>query len=241
MTRFFSAFVFLVALIAFSPVYSQTLDDVINKHIEAMGGAENLSKLKSIKVETTTQLMGMELSTVTTIVQQRAFRSETTVQGLSIIQVINGNSGWSINPMAGQTEATPLPEELVKSMSGQIDMTGMFNYKSKGYKLELKGDSTLKGAPVYVVKLLMSNGSENNLFLSKDTYYPLLVTSRSVVNGQSIETRLEQSNFKKVDGILYPFSSEITAPGMPQAIPMTVKSITINPTVDETLFEMPKK
>lgn len=206
-----------------------------------MGGADALSELKSIKVETTMEVMGAELPTNITVVQNRGFISETVFQGIRIVQAIDGKTGWSINPLTGQSEPTPLPAELVASMSNQIDLTGLFNYQEKGYKIQVLADTTLQGAPVHTLKLTMKNGVENKLYLSKDTYYVLLTISKSVIDGKEIETRVSQSNFKQIDGITYPLSSEVSAPGMPGAVTVTVKSVVINPKVDESIFAFPKK
>lgn len=223
-----------------SSASAQNVEEIIFKHVEAMGGAEKLSSLKSMKIEASLQLMGMEIPTTTTIVQQRGFRSETDIQGTKIIQAIDGKTGWSINPMMGQNAPTPLPDEMVNAMSGQIDLTGLHNYMAKGYKAELIGEETLEGAPVYVVKVTNTNGMVITNYISKDTYYILRTLVKATVSGQEVETKMTQSNFKQVDGITYPFSAEIESPAMPGAMTMVVKSVQVNPVVDESIFAMPK-
>jgi outer membrane lipoprotein-sorting protein len=231
----------LLFLSSFEVVQAQKLDAILDRHVVAMGGKEALSNLKSIRVETAMELMGNELPTSITVVQDRGFISETVFQGLRIVQAIDGKTGWSINPLSGQTEPTPLPAEIVASMSNQIDLTGLYNHREKGYRIELLSDTTVQSAPVHALKLTMKNGVENKLYISKDTYYILLTVSTSAFEDRVLETRIAQSNFQQIDGITYPFTSEITAPGMPGSVAIQVKSVKINPKVDDSIFTFPKK
>jgi len=220
-------------------VQAQSVDEIINKHVAAMGG-DKYTGIKSVKIESSAQIMGMDLPSSTTIVQGRGLLSKTTVQGSDIVQAIDGNTGWMINPMAGQSGATALTEDQVKMSSGQLDLTGLYNYKAKGYKAELTGQEQVEGAPVYVVKVDMGNGTVANHYISKDTYYILKSVVNTTAQGQDVELKTNFSNFKQVDGITFPFTMEIESPAMPGAMTMMVKNVEVNPTVDESIFAMPK-
>jgi outer membrane lipoprotein-sorting protein len=220
-------------------VQAQNVDEVINKHLTAMGG-DKYTSIKSIKMESTAQIMGMELPSNTTIVQGRGLLSKTTVQGSDIVQAIDGKTGWMINPMTGQSGATALTDDQVKMSAGQLDLTGLYNYKAKGYKAELTGEDKIEGAPVYVLKVDMGNGTVANHYVSKDTYYILKSVVNTIVQGQEVELKTNFSNFKQVDGVTFPFSTEIESPAMPGVMTMVVKNVEVNPTVDESIFAMPK-
>ena len=220
-------------------VQAQSADEVINKHLAAMGG-DKYTGIKSVKMDATAQIMGMELPSSTTIVQGRGLLSKTTVQGSDIVQAIDGKTGWMINPMTGQSGATALTEDQVKMSAGQLDLTGLYNYKAKGYKAELTGEDKIEGAPVYVVKVDMGNGTLATHYISKDTYYILKSVVNTNVQGQEVELKTNFSNFKQIDGITFPFNTEIESPAMPGIMTMVVKSVEVNPMVDESIFAMPK-
>lgn len=220
-------------------VQAQSADEVINKHLAAMGG-DKYTGIKSVKLDATAQIMGMELPSSTTIVQGRGLLSKTTVQGSDIVQAIDGKTGWMINPMTGQSGATALTEDQVKMSAGQLDLTGLYNYKAKGYKAELTGEDKIEGAPVYVVKVDMGNGTLATHYISKDTYYILKSVVNTNVQGQEVELKTNFSNFKQIDGITFPFNTEIESPAMPGIMTMVVKSVEVNPKVDESIFAMPK-
>ena len=236
LVKFLGLFVFALAL---QSARAQTVDEVIDKHVAAMGG-DKYSGIKGVRMDATAQIMGMDLPSTTTIMQGRGMRSETTVQGSDIVQAIDGETGWMINPMTGQTTATALPADQVKMSAGQLDLTGLYNYKTKGHKAELTGEETVEGAPAYVVKVDMANGATATHYISKDTHYILKSVINTEVQGQAVEVKTNFSNFKQVDGVTFPFTTEIESPAMPGVMTMNVNSVEVNPTVDESIFKMPK-
>lgn len=228
-------------LICVGLLSAQSVDDIINKHIKAMGGTEKLSLLKSIKISANMEVMNMEVPVTTTIVQNKAFRTETSVQGMTITQAIDGNTGWMINPMTGDDKATALPEQTVAMLSAQTDITGLFNYKEKGYKVTLDGEDDLGGAKVYKVVVTLPSGIQQMNYISKETFYILKIKSVINVDGKEITSENSQSNFKQVSGITAPFLSEITSSAMPGAKMINkITSIEINPKIEEGYFTMPK-
>ena len=221
-------------------VSAQNLDEIISKHIAAMGGAEKLSKLSSMRITAEMDIMNMKVPITTTIVQNKGFRSETVIQGMTIVQAINGNSGWAINPMSGQTKAVALPEEAVKSMISETDLTGLYNYKEKGYTLALDGEEDLAGAKVYKVTMTLKNGIRRINYISKDTFYILKIIVQTSINGQDIKSENTQSDFRQVDGVYYPFTSEVTTSAMPGAtMAIKINTLEVNPKIDESIFAMP--
>ncbi|MHA4736380.1 LolA-like protein [Dyadobacter sp. MSC1_007] len=219
---------------------AQSLDDIIAKHVKAMGG-DKLGKLESLKITAEMDIMNMKVPINTTIVQGKGFRSETTVQGMTIVQAINGNTGWAINPMTGQNKATALPEEAVKSMSAETDLTGLYNYKQKGYKLTLDGEEDLAGAKVYKVTMALPNGITRINYISKDTFYILKIVARTTMNGQDVTSENLQSDFRAVDGVYYPFTSEVTTSAMPGTkMALKITSLEVNPKIDPNIFVMPQ-
>jgi hypothetical protein len=62
-----------------------------------------------------------------------------------------------------------------------------------------------------------------------------------VINAKSTDIELSFSNFKAVDGLIFPFTTEIPSPMGGGQMTMEVDSIKLNPTIDEAIFKKPSK
>src|ERR1017187_7779081 len=120
---------FMFATFSFS--FAQTADEIINKHLTAMGGKEKLAALKTLKITGSTQGgPGIEFPTTMMQVDGKSSRMELTVQGMTMVQTVDGDSGWAINPFEGKKDAERMDQETIKSEKEGLDLAGdLFNYK----------------------------------------------------------------------------------------------------------------
>ena len=219
---------------------AQTADEIVAKHIEANGGVEKLKGQTSRIVEMTGSAMGFEFPVVISTINGKAYKQEVEVQGMKMVTAVNGNTGWAINPMGGSTTAQALPEDQVKANSGQIDLTGsLCDYKEKGNTVELLGKETIDGAETFKLKVVQKDGSEETKFIDAKTYFLVKQIMKVTANGETIEIPMVYSNYKMVDGVAVAHTMEVTNAQAGTVI-MTVKSVKVNPVIDEAIFMMPK-
>lgn len=214
-----------------------TADDIINKHIEAIGGKDKLSQIKTRYSESTTQVMGNEGPSTINIIDGVGAKTVSEVNGQSFIQVFTNKGGWQVNPYAGAVSPTPMPDDVYKQGRSILDVTGpLFNYASKGNKIELLG----KEGNDYKVKVTTKDSIEVTFYIDGTTYYINKAISSAVMMGQTMEVSSTFSNYKKDDqGRVFPYTLEVSYGGQFN-ITINISKIEINKTIDPAIFDMPK-
>lgn len=217
--------------------FAQTADEIIAKHIDAIGGKDKISQIKSIYMESTAQIMGNDAPVVTTILNGKGFKSETEFNGSKIIQALNDKSGWVINPMAGGTSATALPDEQYKVAKEQIYVGGeLINYSTNGGKAELLG----KEGDLYKIKITAKDNSTTTYYIDPATYYLKKQVKQGDMMGQPVEITVSFSDYQKTDfGYVIPHKID-TDMGGNFSFSATVNKVEINKEIDPKIFEMPK-
>ena len=226
-------------LLSASFAHAQSADEIMSKHINAIGGIGVIQKIRSQVVNSTLSVMGSELTSTSTLLVGKGFKSVANFNGQEIVQVITPTTGWMINPLQGMTDAQPLPEEQVKSAQGTLTLgDDIYNYQQKGNKVELVGRETVEGVNVYKIKLTNKDGKEGFYYFDANTYYLVKRESTTEAEGQSMTATSLFSNFKKTDvGFVMPFTI-VSNQGFEMTI--NVVDVKFNVEVDPKIFEMPK-
>jgi len=234
-----TGFFLLIALLSIASLHAQTADEIITKYITAIGGKDKINAVKSVYVESTLEVMGNEAPTTTTIVNGKAFKSETDFNGQKIISVITDKGGWMLNPLMGQTAPEALPADQAKAGQSQLQVGGpLFDYAAKGNKVELVGKEDVNGVSAHKIKVTTKDSVESTYFIDPTTYYILKAVSKG--GGQDGETTITFSNYQKTEfGYVIAMGQQITTP---QGITLNItnKKVEVNKEIDPKVFEMPK-
>jgi hypothetical protein len=225
----------LAALMAFTTLHAQTADDIVNKYVTAVGGKDAINSVKSLILETSVSVMGNDVPSTTTIVVGKGYKNETDFNGTKMVQCVSDKGGWVLNPMMGAATPTAMTDDQLKASKIRLQIDPLANYAASGYKVELIG----KDSADY--KLHMT-GSDVDVtyYINMKTYLSDKLISHVSAGGQDGETTITFSDYRKTDaGIMYPYAESLDLPNYSLAI--TVKKITVNPTVDPAIFDMPKQ
>ncbi len=225
-----------VILLSTLSVQAQTVDEIIGKHIDAIGGKEKIGQIKSMVMESSMLVMGSDNPVVTTILNGKGWKSETDFNGQKIINCYTDKGGWAINPMMGGTNAEALPDDQYQSLKDQIHLGAPFyNYAARGTKVELLG----KEEGNYKIKTV-SGSNESMHFIDSATYYIVKTTRKAQMMGQEMDVVVTFSDYKKTDiGYVLPYAGSMDFGGQFQ-MTSSVKKVEFNKDVDPKIFEMPK-
>lgn len=228
------------ALLLFSFAKAQTAEDVVAKHVEAIGGKDKLSQIKSVYIENKADVMGNESQSKATLLNGKGYKSEMDFNGQQIVQVITDKGGWAINPFAGSSDAQAVPPDQYKTIEDGIYFPDpLYNYAEHGAKVELLGQEKIDTINAFKLKYTNKDSSEITYYIDPSTWYIIEALKKGNVQGQDIEIKTTYSNYKKTDfGVSVPSSTSVDMGQF--ALNINQTNLEINKDVDPAIFEMPK-
>jgi outer membrane lipoprotein-sorting protein len=224
---------------------TQTADEVIEKHLAALGGRDVLAKI------TTRKATGM----ITVSTPQGEFsgpfesysKAPNKSRGVMVLdlssagvnekmtldQKFDGTTGWALNSLQGDTQITG---NQLDNMRNSFFPSALLNYKTTGTTAELLPNETVGGKSTIVLKLTPKTGSAMKVFLDPDTYLPVRTsaTVNSPQMGGDIEQIGEASDYRKVNGVMVPFKTVQIAG--PQRVTIVLTTVEHNVPIDDTMF-----
>lgn len=226
----------LTAMLISAMSFAQTAEEIIAKHVDAIGGEANWKKVNTIRQEATLSVQGMDLNVVIIAIHEKGFRQEFNVMGMNNYSFITPAGGWSYMPVQGQSKPEPMTEEQLKYGKDQLDIQGdVVDYKTKGHKIEKLDNEEIDGVSCFKIKMTRKNGNEVVYLIDPKTYYCIRVLSKVVANGQEVESVVNMSNYQKLpEGIVVAFTIENS--GIPA--PININKVVVNGPVDESLFKV---
>lgn len=214
-------------------VSAQTVDEIIDKHIAALGGKDKLTSIKSVVMEGKVSSQGMEFPMTTTIVNHKGFRLDFAVMGMNAWIIMRPDSGWSFMPFQGQTKPEPMPMDQINESIDQLDLSGhLLDYKSKGHTVEYLGLDDVEGTECHKLKVTSKSGKLTYYLIDPTSYYIVKTVSKQKYGGKEFDAETKFSNYKEVEGgLIFPYTVE----SMNGPVDMT--KITINSDIQDSLFK----
>lgn len=233
----FASSVLASALTLSAQTADLTADQVVAKHLAAIGGKDAIGQIKSLSMETSVQVMGNDAPSTTVVVDGVGYKTETDFNGSKIVQCFNDKGGWQVNPMAGSPDPAPMTEDEYKIGKEQIRVGGpLYDYAAKGAKVELVS----KDPAAYKVKLTTKDNVDFTYVFDPATYYVKSVTTKGNMQGQEVELTTNYSDYRKTDsGYIIPYAMDVDFGGQ-FSLSIAVKKVEMNKTIDPSIFEMPK-
>jgi len=232
MKKLFLATTFLLAAFMLN---AQSLDEIIGNYTLA-NKLDKIGSIKTISISATTSVMGMDLPMEMWMKSPNKIKTVTSFNGQEMIQVFDGEKGYSVNPMTGSAS----PEEMTPDQVKQIDRSNYFNNYMEQYlkegKLALEGEESVNGKPAYKIKADLGNGTNTLMFIDKAS--SLLVKTVATVNQQGMDMMVEAypSNYTETNGVLLPMKTTTSTSGM--EIVTTFTKVEVDGPIDDSVFKL---
>jgi hypothetical protein len=213
-----------------------TADEIVNKYLDALGGKDAISKVKTMSVEGTMQVMGSDNPTSTITVDGMGARQESEFNGAKIISCYTDKGGWAVNPMAGAYDPTPMPDDQYNLGKAGIYVGGpLYNYVDKGSTIALASEDD----KTFTIKLTTKEKVKYTFVIDAKTYLVNTVTTEGQAQGQPVAVTASYSDYRKTEtGFMVPYGIGLDFGQFQLSI--TVKKVELNKTIDPAIFAMPK-
>ncbi len=182
---------------------AQSADEVMGKHIKAVGGADAWKKITSIKKAGTVNVQGNEAKITFSQIQNKAARMDLdldlgTGTPINNYVIFTTSEGWQFFPIGGQTAPQAMTAEQVKEAKDGLDVTDeIVALKGKGTKVEYVAKDKVDGKDAHKLKY-DDEGSPVFLFFDATTGYLIKKTETVEAQGQKMEMAATFGDYKKM-------------------------------------------
>lgn len=221
-----------------------TAEELIEKNLEAKGGREKLESVESARLAGTMNMGGTEAPFVLEWKAPDQMRMELTLQGMTLIQAFDGETGWMINPFMGKTDPEKMSQEDGDMFKEQADFHGpLLNPEEKGYLIAYVGEEEVEGTPAFKLEVTKESGEKTYLYLDREYFLEIQAESKRTIRGQEIETTMAIGDYKEVDGLMMAHSLDSTmagGQGPGGGFNMSIETVELNPEIADDRFVMPE-
>ncbi len=218
--------------------------DLIAKNLAARGGAEKLAAISTLTFTGRLVAPGdFELTFSQTLARKNgAARTDSSIQGLTLVQGFDGKVGWRINPFEGRRDAERMSDDDTRAFAEDSTIDGpLLSAKARGSTVTYLGREDFEGTDTYKLRVLDTSGVEYLEYLDPDTYLEIQVIETRKLRGARQVTVTEFGDYEQVAGVYFPFSIESgplgsTASGRTRIV---VENGKANVPVTDALFAIP--
>ncbi len=214
-------------------IHAQSADEIIGKYIDAIGGKDKWSQVKSMKINGYIEVQGIKINFTQQAIQGTGVRVDAEFQGQKIIDITTPTMGWSQNPFGGKSTLQPISEEELQQKLDELDIQDEFvDYASKGSTVEFLGKDEEEGNEFYKIKMVTKNKNESVYFFDVNT--SLIYKEEKTVKQQGQEIKLITKLF---DYKTIPFGIKVPHKSEQMGQVLVTDKIEINPVIDVTVFK----
>ncbi len=220
-----------------------TVDELVDRHLEARGGLAKVRALRSLRFTGHTLSGGsfqQESAWGQVLARPGKVRTETTLQGLTQVEAFDGREGWTLNPFEGRRDAERSSADASKDLARQSDFEGaLIDWKAKGHKVESLGAEEIDGTRAYKLRVTRKDGDVQTFWLDPDFYLTIRVATEEKVRGVERTYEADYGSWHQVAGVWFPFSIDVGGKNRPRYFHIVIEKAEANVEVEDALFSFP--
>ncbi|MEO8713193.1 MAG: M1 family aminopeptidase, partial [Parafilimonas sp.] len=183
-----------------------TANDVINKYITAIGGADKINDIKDFSYTATGDVQGQNIKFTREYKLPGKMLLEITLPAMNMTAqklVVNGDSV----SMTAQGQNFPVSDADRQRYQEQAYPFTEINYSKPGYSLQLAPMlENVDGKDAYLITVTAPSGTVSKKYYDAETGLKL----KEEVTAGNVSSTFTYSDYKEVSGIMFPFSQNIS-------------------------------
>lgn len=210
-------------------LFAQTADEIIDKHVKAIGGLDAWKKIQTMKINGVIDNNGTEIMFDYVVDHNKGSKQSISFSGLQGYTIYTPTSGWNFYPWQGQMKPEAITQEEVKEQQDNLDaQTPLIDYKAKGHTAEYVGMDDFEGTDCYKIKLTQKGGKIVTYYIDPSNYFIIHSVTITKANGVENEGQSTFSNYQKLpEGIWMAMKTDN----------LKFKTVQVNVPVDESNFK----
>ena len=222
-------------LLITAAISAQSIEDIVKKY-SAANKMDQLTSKQTIKITATMSMMGAEMPMEMWMKKPNKIKTVTDMMGQKMIQVFDGEKGYTVNPMAGSTEPVEMTVDQVKEMQRSNVFHNYLDSYLKEGRLTLEGEDDVDGKPAYKIKAVLEGGNTADLFIDKSSYLLLKTTTQISQGGMEMALDAIPSDYKDNNGVFLPMKTTTMVNGMD--IVTTFNKVEVDIPIDDSVFKI---
>lgn len=216
-------------------IFPQSLSELIDLHFDAVK-QDKFNKIETMQITSEIIQASGKIEVTTYFKRPDKMRMEFKGGGETKITAYDGKVAWCIDPDATGLTPKELTGAALDETKFMADLDGyFFCYRERKHTVTLEGKEKVLNKDAFKIKCKISPTDSSYVYLDAKNYLIVKVVKINPVKGDK-ETYL--SNYKKVEGVNFPFKFEIIEPNSRSF--QVIKSIKTGMNLPDSMFVMPR-
>lgn len=222
-----------------------TAAQIVEKNAAARGGQSAWRAVNSLTLSGDMDAGGRsdaKLPYVLSLKRPHKSRLEIRFQEQTALQTFDGRQGWKYRPYLGQTDVEPLTPAELKVAAAADELDGpLIDPAGRGAKVDLMGMEKVEGKNAYKLRLTQGTSAVRHVWVDAASFLEVKMDGEPrKLDGRVHKVAVFFRDYKAVNGLQIPHTLETVVDGVKQTRKIVVKTVSVNPKLDDLLFSRPQ-
>ncbi|MGB2693269.1 MAG: hypothetical protein WBB48_00605 [Thermodesulfobacteriota bacterium] len=218
-----------------------TLEEILDGYYQSIGGEKTWQSLKTLKFTGSMYTKEATFKTAALYKRPDLCRIDFQTGRLYFIEAYDGTIPWQMNS-GTRSGASLLKGKRAKEMIDTCDFDGpLVDHKEKGHEIKYIGIEKVENRRAYLLEVQTKTGNTDKYYIDTETFLPFIVKGSTTIQDKVVNTTIHLSEYMEIGDITIPFSYEFIVDGNPSTETLKIKTIELNPEIEDDMFKLPRR